>query len=352
MNLLFCDICHESIPEPALLEGSAEKRGVRTICEACLSAMSSPGAGVEADSQPAKQDANAQEPARRRRRAAIANLGMSGMGVGLGSLAVLIAVLTLLVLQQDLSETEGRMAAVEGKTEERIKDVNRHLHGIEQRVEARLRDAAEDLLREGELATGARRAPTTKAPRDAERDGDVDALAELVRHLDHQVQILSRRLFDMDEGLRSELDGHKPSAPRLDQGDLLRAIEQLRDPDPRARLAGLFTVEAFEDPKLTEYIAPLLKDSEAWIRLASVRATQRLGAVDACPDLIAALDDNDTRVRDAAVAGLRGITGEAFGYDARSSLRERRVAQGRWSDWWRDNWKSLRYGMDHADEEQ
>ncbi|MFT7542939.1 MAG: hypothetical protein ACI9K5_003921, partial [Gammaproteobacteria bacterium] len=44
MDLLFCDVCNESVPQRDLDEGLAKRRRGRVVCATCEGAMSSEGA--------------------------------------------------------------------------------------------------------------------------------------------------------------------------------------------------------------------------------------------------------------------------------------------------------------------
>jgi HEAT repeat protein len=75
-------------------------------------------------------------------------------------------------------------------------------------------------------------------------------------------------------------------------------------------------------------------DNDATVRHAAAEALGRMGLVGSSSALVEALDDNDSRVRAAAHAALREITGNDFGYEADRPREERLEAQTRWRGWW------------------
>ncbi|HEX5137756.1 MAG TPA: HEAT repeat domain-containing protein [Planctomycetota bacterium] len=110
-----------------------------------------------------------------------------------------------------------------------------------------------------------------------------------------------------------------------------------RHPSPTAR-----------KERLTVAFGPVLRDTtEARVLLAlsspypAVRAAAAAAAgereaVPLAPRLIELLDDKDVRVRRAAIASLRRITGEFIGYDPEGAPAARAAGAEKWDQYWKN----------------
>jgi hypothetical protein len=78
-----------------------------------------------------------------------------------------------------------------------------------------------------------------------------------------------------------------------------------------------------------------LRSDNPEIRRASALACAMREEKTLIPDLIAALDDQDTWVIRAAAVALRTLTGEDFGPAANATSEERSKAVAAWKAWWR-----------------
>ena len=105
------------------------------------------------------------------------------------------------------------------------------------------------------------------------------------------------------------------------------ALERLVDPDEAVRLAR----DVAEEPRIAaarvtadpRIVMRLLTDPSWRVRLAAVRASERLRSVEAVPVLIERLDREEGRLRWRTAQSLERLTRLPFGEDAR-----------RWREWW------------------
>ncbi|MBX3316979.1 MAG: HEAT repeat domain-containing protein [Phycisphaeraceae bacterium] len=67
---------------------------------------------------------------------------------------------------------------------------------------------------------------------------------------------------------------------------------------------------------------------EAMLEVAAKNDTTKI------PQLISALDSDDSAVRLTAIRTLERMTGQTLGYDHAAPERERRVATDRWVEWY------------------
>ncbi|MDJ0520751.1 MAG: HEAT repeat domain-containing protein [Planctomycetota bacterium] len=139
----------------------------------------------------------------------------------------------------------------------------------------------------------------------------------------------------------------KPATPSEEEEQRLKEIERwrkrLRDSDEdivfsaTIELARLKALEAVPD-----LVRVLNKHKDFYARLGAATALGEIQAVAAVPDLIEALNDKDDLVRTAASEALHRITGQDFNFVSGLTKNERIRIQKKWRQWWRDNETELR----------
>lgn len=139
----------------------------------------------------------------------------------------------------------------------------------------------------------------------------------------------------------------KPATPSEDEQQRLKEIERwrkrLRDSDEDVvfsatiELARLKALEAVSD-----LVRVLNKHKDFYARLGAATALGEIQAVEAIPDLIEALNDKDDLVRTAGSEALHRITGEDFNFVSGLTKNERIRIQKKWRQWWRENETDLR----------
>jgi hypothetical protein len=404
MELYFCDLCQEAVPQADLDAGRATHVGQRTVCRACHAAMG-PGAATAGDG-PAGRGGEGPDPSagalsgdpadaraasgpatgasappstpERGGAAAAAPRPRTRIGPGLAAtLAVCAILLSLAAAVMLLVRIELLDRAAAGRAdagERRVERLEERVAGTRSGAVAAARDAADSAvvqelrrldsierqLRElralvagggaqqvgepGEVG-GAEAEPEGAGPRAA---GELvlpgDAM-ERVDGLEEQLLFLQARVHDLLEAEGRRAAGRRPvERLELPEGEVGQLVAQLGHEDPIERVAALYGLALVEDPGIAGHVTPLLRDRDAYVRALSARILEQLEARSAVQPLIDALADPEVVVREAAVAALRHVTARQFGFDPRGPSGDRYAAARRWREWWSANWKSFLYG--------
>jgi len=110
-----------------------------------------------------------------------------------------------------------------------------------------------------------------------------------------------------------------------------------RHPSPTARKERLAIVFGPVLRDTTEARVTLaLSSPYPAVRAAAAAAAGEREAVALAPRLIELLEDKDVRVRRAAIASLRRITGEFIGYDPESAPAARAASAEKWAGYWKN----------------
>ena len=356
MDVIFCDICNESVPLVDLREGRAQRVKERIVCVACQQAMG--GEAVPASQAGPSQAGPVSAPHRpiqRPRRTVagewVAVASMLTMGVGGWY------VLEEVDRQQDVgvetsagqvAELRTALAGVESRLFDEVLRLNREANDAPNSVLAELGNLRGLLEAEREFAR-------------AERERIAGQLGEVVQELRDLGQTQSsgmqteRAILALESGLAQAQEDIDLLARSLLEGLELgpeRAPAELRgevaadQPEWLAWIGGLASADSGErwdtveqlgqagDPRCAEHLQPLLDDNDLFVRLATARVLGDLGNTSAVPALIDALEDSEPSVRETAVLSLRRLTKREFGFDpsARAADRERRIRE--WRKWW------------------
>ena len=87
----------------------------------------------------------------------------------------------------------------------------------------------------------------------------------------------------------------------------------------------------------TSTLQDKLEDDDVEIRRAAALAAAMKEEKKLIPDLIRLLEDDETAVVKAALAGLKELAKQDFGPDANSSQADRAKAITQWKEWWAKN---------------
>lgn len=407
MELYFCDLCQEAVPQADLDAGRATHVGQRTVCRACHAAMG-PGAAT-AGVGPPRREAGGPDPSagalsgdpadgrapdaasgpatgasaspstpERGGASAAAPRSRTRIGPGLAAtLAVCAILLSLAAAVMLLVRIELLDRAAAGRAdaaERRVERLEERVAGTRSGAVAAARDAADSAvvqelrrldsierqLRElrALLAGGGAQPAGEVGGAEAEPDGARPrAMGELVLPgdamervdgLEEQLLFLQARVHDLLEAEGRRAAGRRPvERLELPEGEVGQLVAQLGHEDPIERVAALYGLALVEDPGIAGHVTPLLRDRDAYVRALSARILEQLEARSAVQPLIDALADPEVVVREAAVAALRHVTARQFGFDPRGPSGDRYAAARRWREWWAASWKTFLY----ADEE-
>jgi hypothetical protein len=146
---------------------------------------------------------------------------------------------------------------------------------------------------------------------------------------------------DIDALLMGDFDTYPLAGRRLIQRgqDVLPYLGQAADrhPSPAARKERLGIVfgPVLRDTT-EERVLLALSSPYGAVRAAAAAAAGEREAVALAPRLIELLEDKDVRVRRAAIASLRRITGEFLDYSPNGSAAARAAGAARWHEYWRN----------------
>jgi hypothetical protein len=376
MDLHFCDLCNESVPQSDLDAGRAAMRKGRVVCARCDSAMSQAGEGLAREHggpaaipppagvlhaqgiipESAPSSTPAPVPT------AAAPLGApspsAAIAVALASVAILAALCVSVYVFDGLHEAEESRALESIESSARLERAERAIGSRLDSGAAEMRSAAEglrnDLIDLRARAEELRGIEQTRATNTA---SEIKDLQERIAELASQWNEVERHGEDLAD-LRRDLAGLTASLGAL-EGRLAAAesarlampvapaaavVEEepgwklmlpgLASPSPSRRWEAVQALGTSGDPAVAEHLAPMLKDPDIFVRMATARFLGDLRAVLGVPALIDALEDVEPSVREAAYIALRVITGQEIDFDpiAKDSERARRVKA--WRDWW------------------
>jgi len=121
------------------------------------------------------------------------------------------------------------------------------------------------------------------------------------------------------------------ASARAEDIPLLR--EAVAGTEREARRAAILALGAvLEEPALVE-LAPLLSDPDEEARVVAAWALANRGDRTALPAFAALLDAREERVRRRAVAALRHVSGETFGYASYAEAAKRAEGTAAWRRW-------------------
>lgn len=391
MEILFCELCNESVPQADLDAGRAYYRKGRLICAVCDAAMGGESvAGVapraEAPETPQAPGAGAagrptrgSAPATRHRERAAprgtpegpvptAPRGSGGVLVGMLAIAFAAAGFWTVLDRLDRMERDGRaerndldgdIAAARSRHEIFKAGLPGQLAGVEERIEERQLEqrqaliASIDALRRELDLSGAREDAVAKELAAISTDLDkveqnsrerAEAATQNQLSLEKDLRFYSDRLIELEESLRTlssragvigapAAGSGQPAAPSSKPWEGLLA--DLQHTNAGIRLDAIYALGETGDREVVPHLIPMLEDVDLFVRMATARMLEELDARTATPALIDALEDGQSAVREAAMVALRQITGKEFRFEPVATDGERAKKVKLWREWWR-----------------
>lgn len=365
-EILFCDLCNESVPEPDLTEGRAFRIKGRVVCSACDRAMRGERGHGDAATQaprgePMAQATPAPAAAHSHGAAPGSSGGLAAVGLAVAALAVTIVLGYWMDDQLEQVEQRGAQRADElaGSQRELRSDTQRAMTELstvadsvdaklasgmadqrtrlEQRLDQRLGEAAKqagDLAQQ--IAALERRLAELREPLAALPRQDAD-LAELRGRSDElagELKGLAGRIEELAAQRSSPPPGAAPIEPQGKPAwwDL---VAKLTSAQINERYDAVNALAETHDPAVAPHLVTALKDVDPFVRLSVARALEGLGNPVAVAPLIDALNDANTSVREAVYFALQTITKRDLPFDPHSedaAERQRRIKA--WRDWW------------------
>lgn len=372
IQIHFCALCNESVPQADLDGGSAVVRKGRVICARCEQSMSiQPPQPV--DPVPIQPDPpSAPPPAAMPPAPAAAVLAAPALpthprrqrsGAGVGWLALLAACGTAAWLyvrgEESSRKVADRFEEQSRKLESQARDLEAALAGERDRAAALERELARVQTEARDSLAALKATAVDQARSAAER---LDALANGQGALEQRLGEVAKSAAEVP-GLRDALGEHKdhlaalsqtvdalqrapaPEAPGAAPGAEPAAsskppwfglVEGLASANFSDRWSAVKALEETRDPAAAEYLHPLLKDQDIFVRVVVAQALGSLGSTTSVEFLIGALGDADAPVREAAYDSLRRITKRDLPFDPHQpDVNERQKRIKAWQEWWK-----------------
>lgn len=358
MNLYFCDLCNESIPQADLDLGRAVRRGERLICAACESAMTT---------APAQADTPALVAQPLPRVAGSSASPVAAVALAFATVALLAGVAAAAYFfwrLEDQAQALGRqMSDLERTAPEHARTVSAALDDEAAAREAEIAAARAALQALSERVHELEQAdPQASAleRRIEKLDQRLAALDDLSSHVQHQSRViddLGRALAEVSRAPAAESTARAPEPPpetgparasspspaaSAPGGALFEKwVADLASPDSGTRWQAVQWLGGTREPEAVPHLVPMLADEDIFVRMAACRHLGDIGSVEAIPALIDTLEDEEASVREAALVALRGLSGQSIPFDplARDGDRSKRIKA--WRDWWEDASKEL-----------
>jgi hypothetical protein len=346
VQLHFCDLCNESVPQTDLDARRATLVKGRVVCATCNEAMTHHAATPQ---PAAAATASAKEPERSSSAAPVlAFLALCAAG-GVGYWAYR-EIEDLRSSQQDtlvaLADAQRGQSESASAFEAKLRG---ELAAAEQRASAAGQSRVDalaarlDTTSAGLIGAQAEVARIDQALRQLQASrGDTErqdaALAELRRgHAELAQRLASEveRLAADIAALRAGAATPTPAAPEAKRPEWFAFVEDLKSPTSATRWRAVLGLGQSKDPAAAEYLVPVLKDEDIFVRMFAARTLGDLGNPNSVSALIDALEDSEASVRAAAYAALTTITHRDLPFDPESSdgsERSRRVKA--WREWW------------------
>jgi hypothetical protein len=364
MKIDFCDLCNESVPLADLDAGRAVRIKGRVVCSRCEQLMharslemgqtpvapggTAPGLGLEGatlQAPPVLPVATAVRPrgSGALALAALALLCAAGSGYWLyerGEKEAREQRELLASLRGELAELRTRNGALRVELEQRAgsdrQSLDAKLDASRQQVEASLASARQETQAVStriaglEQQLGALQQPVGD---DERQDSELKALQKQFAAVGAEVDNLGRALADLSSEHAAALQAVTPAVPT--QPAWMGLVAQLSSADEGDRWKAVMSLGETRDPKVSEYLLPVLKDEDIFVRMATARMLGDLRAPEAVPALIEALGDPEPSVREAVYLALKDITRRDMAFDALGEDGEQRARQIQvWRDWW------------------
>jgi|SRR5262245_305278 len=357
MDILFCDRCHESIPDADLESGKAVRVGGKIFHVPCALRRAMPGPGrvlvallavaaaagaayavarVEGDAQaPLPQEmpaawrkaivADAADGARREvagvreERAALE----AKLGDELGKTTEGLKQDLRAELQREIAKLDGMMKGTTDAQLSRFEALERHLADIAAYVKEVKEIAAR--VPAGSDSPASAPAPSTTPPASTPPPTPMPPTATPA---------------EPTPAPAAPLD---PEAQRRHDQEIEKWIRDLKDPNNGIAFTATYKLKEMKDLKaVPPLIETLQKHKDYYTRLGAAVALGELKAADAVPSLVEAFDDKEDLVQQAAAEAFLAITGQDVHFAVASTRKERKAAKDTASRWWKEHETEVR----------
>ncbi len=366
MEIIFCSLCNESIPQGDLVEKRAVQRGGRSICARCDAAMSHGAQSALEDTAFSAEIEGAAgidtQIVETLRVPAPSTSSANGLSIGITAALAALALVVAGGVGAFLWERTGRQEEGFARVERAQETAQAETLRVEARLSASIAEVAAGLVRSGETlqdlaeridALSSREQAAGDAWRNdiagldarttelegvraaiGAQEGALTRLLERVEGIQDGVGALAERVAAVERAREEPApEAVKPAEPAAPAWRGF--VEDLKNPNSGVRWQAVQSLGAARDPAVVEILVPMLRDSDIFVRMATARVLGDLGSTAAVSALIDTLEDPEASVREAADVALRAITGQDLEFDAGAKDAERSKRVKAWRDWWR-----------------
>ncbi len=340
MEVIFCDVCNESIPLGDLEQGRAVRRGARAVCAACERAMSAQApTGEQTPVQtgaPAADAGNAKP--RSRTLLWLSVIGIATAGFALHrNLSERSA-----ALEQSQRTQEGLLGALQSQLRQaqsmaqssqalghaqhsQLSNATAELDQLRQQLselqEAQTRSTQERQAQETERVDALRRSFEAQL---LERERRIEEMGMRVARAEDGMRELQMRFDVLAQAAQELRETPGPPQPSLPQDAAWHALlPRLKDENPSVRWQTVDELSRTGDPAVLEHVVMALADTDLFVRMRAASALGELKLEAALPAILDAMGDAEPMVREAACQSLKLLTGRDPRFDPSASDAER-----------------------------
>jgi hypothetical protein len=349
MDILFCDRCHESIPDADLESGKAVRVGGKIFHVPCALRRAMPGPGrvlvallaigaaagaayavARADATDAKP-LPAEMPVAWRR--AVASDAAEVAGEQVKALAESQRGLETKVSAEIQRAADGLEKGVKTELQREIAKLDGMMHGSSEahlsRLEAVERRVEEVAHWAKEVKDIASRAPS---PADA-----------VVPQPPPPTVATATPPPAPETPPPAPVAATDPEAQRRHDLELEKWIRDLKDPNNGIAFTATYKLKEMKDLRaVPPLVETLEKHKDYYTRLGAAVALGELKAADAVNALVEAFDDKEELVQQAAAEAFMNITGQDVHFKVASTRKERKAAKETAQRWWKDHEPEVR----------
>jgi hypothetical protein len=348
----------------------------RVVCTSCERAMSLASASASAPAVPA-----AEAPAAASTPVAPSAAGGGSGAVWMAAASLAVTAIVIYVFQQRVDRLDAADlglrrelesgASTQRGLEARLAELPAQTAALEQRLSDKLQDALTTGEKQrADFAAASQRAEQTLAELQRTIAGLRKDLESGAVNREQRLDELSHRLAQSEDAQRemtARLEEYqKAESARVAADAVAKALPEkpaegkgapawnallpnLADSNPSTRWEAVDELGRSKDPAVIPHVAPLLRDSDLFVRMCAARVLADLGTLQGVPALIDALEDAEPTVRESAWNALRTLTGKDFKYDPQGNEADRAKKVKLWREWWKKDGEPLLEGGTPAD---
>ena len=357
MDILFCDRCHESIPDADLETGRAVRGGGKVLHVPCAFRRAMPGPGrtvvallaVLAAAGAAYAVARVQTPAvaseSKEMPAAWHSAVVDDLASRVGKdLEVARASITSDVKRDTQASVDRAVADLHDQLANEIKLAAAKLDGqVKGVTDAQLRRFESNEKRLEEVAEWVKEVRSLAARSAIPQPVPVDPSPAPPISIPGTPDVPPAGLAPSTSGDGRPPGPLDPESQRKHDEELKKWLEALKDPNAGIAFSATYKLKDLGDLRAAPALIDTLRaHKDYYTRLGAAVALGVLKSADAVPALIDALDDKEDLVQTSAADALTSVTGNDPKFVGGLTKKERKAIKEGWGKWWKDNEATVR----------